>query len=421
MTSKEDRKMKMRNTHFKIIRHFYLFFVITFGLMAIIGSNGGGGDDSTTTTTTPAPSAPTNVSASAGDVQVTISWDSVTDATSYNIYWSTSTGVTKVTGTKISDVTSPYTHTGRTNGTTYYYIGTAVNNNGESDESSEVSTMPTFPWKLPDTGQTQSYTTTFGEDSDYTINPPSYTDNGDSTITDNMTGLIWQKEDDDITRNWDDAISCCSDLTLAGYSDWRLPSVYELMNVVNCNTFSPSINTSYFPGTNESYYWSSTTSADSSSYAWYVYFTYGFVNYGGKSNNGYVRCVRGQELSFGNFTDNDNGTITDNNTGLIWQQGEGGLKTWEDAITYCENLSLAEYTDWRLPNRNELNSIIDYEIYDPAIDKNFFPNVYASEYWSSTTSASYSSNAWLVSFNSGYVPNYNKSSSLYVRCVRAGQ
>ncbi len=88
------------------------------------------------------PSTPPNVTATAGDGQITISWDTVTGATSYNIYWSTSTGVTISTSTKISNVTSPYTHTGLTNGTTYYYVVTAENSYGESDESDEVDATP---------------------------------------------------------------------------------------------------------------------------------------------------------------------------------------------------------------------------------------------------------------------------------------
>jgi hypothetical protein len=60
-----------------------------------------------------------------------------------NIYWSTTSGVTKTTGTKITGATSPYTHTGLTNGTTYYYVVTAVNSYGESSESSQVSGTPT--------------------------------------------------------------------------------------------------------------------------------------------------------------------------------------------------------------------------------------------------------------------------------------
>lgn len=95
-----------------------------------------------TTEPLPIPSAPSGVSATAGDGQITISWNSVSGATSYNIYLSTSTGVTKTNGTKLTGVTSPYTHTGRTNGATYYYVVTAVNSSGESSESSQLSAIP---------------------------------------------------------------------------------------------------------------------------------------------------------------------------------------------------------------------------------------------------------------------------------------
>lgn len=88
------------------------------------------------------PSAPSGLSATPGDGQATISWDTVSGATSYNIYWSTSTGVTKTNGTNISNAISPYTHTGRANGTTYYYVITAVNSSGESSESSQLSATP---------------------------------------------------------------------------------------------------------------------------------------------------------------------------------------------------------------------------------------------------------------------------------------
>jgi fibronectin type 3 domain-containing protein len=91
------------------------------------------------------PGAPATVTAAAGDKQVTISWTLVTGATSYNVYWGTSTGVTTTTGTKIATVPSPYVHTGLTNGTTYYYVVTAVNTAGEGAESIEVAGTPALP------------------------------------------------------------------------------------------------------------------------------------------------------------------------------------------------------------------------------------------------------------------------------------
>ncbi|MFQ5456716.1 MAG: Ig-like domain-containing protein, partial [Nitrospirota bacterium] len=89
------------------------------------------------------PPAPTGVNTTPSDSQITISWVPVSDATSYNIYWSTTQGVTKDNGTKIENIiTTSYTHTNLTNGTTYYYVVTAVNNNGESSPSEEVSAQP---------------------------------------------------------------------------------------------------------------------------------------------------------------------------------------------------------------------------------------------------------------------------------------
>jgi len=95
-----------------------------------------------TGTSTAAPSAPAGLSATAGNSQIAISWNSVSGASSYNIYWSNTTGATKTNGTKITGATSPYIHTGLTNGTTYYYVVTAMNSYGESSESSQISATP---------------------------------------------------------------------------------------------------------------------------------------------------------------------------------------------------------------------------------------------------------------------------------------
>jgi len=160
-------------------------------------------------------------------------------------------------------------------------------------ESESSSSQGWTMLDLPDTGQTQSYTDTFGEDSDYTINPPSYTDNGDGTVMDNVTSLMWQQEADDTQRTWAEACTYCDDLSLGGFNDWRLPSKKELLSIVDCGSDNPSIDTTYFSGTNSSYYWSSTTDADDTSDACFVNFSAGSVNSYLKSDSNYVRCVRG--------------------------------------------------------------------------------------------------------------------------------
>jgi hypothetical protein len=275
--------------------------------------------------------------------------------------------------------------------------------------------------KLPDTGQTVSYTDTFGEDSDYTTNVPSYTDNGDGTIKDNNTGLIWQREDDDTTRTWTEAGSYCSGLNVEGNSDWRLPNPEELTSIVSYSTFNPSIATSYFPNTKPHYYWSSSNPVYRGGYAWEIEFNYGGENVHPMTNANFVRCVRGTSLNV-SFTDNGDETIIDNNTGLIWQkEDENSPLTWENALTYCENLILGGQSDWRLPNIRELESISDLSKYNPAIDEAYFPNTSNLHYWSSTSSAGITNSAWYVGTYSGGTWYDSKDNIHWVRCVRGGK
>jgi len=124
------------------------------------------------------------------------------------------------------------------------------------------------------------------------------------TITDNATGLVWQKCSPGLsgdtcgtgtatTYTWANALTYCNTLSLDG-SGWRLPNRLELSTIVNLQTSSPAIDTTFFPGTQSNFYWSSTTSAAvSTTYAWYVDFDYGSIRYNSKTNPYDVRCVRG--------------------------------------------------------------------------------------------------------------------------------
>jgi hypothetical protein len=340
----------------------------------------------------------TSITSTSATLNGTVNPNGVSTGAFFQYGTTTSYGYTtssQVIGSGTSDVSVTDTLTGLSANTTYHFRIVATNSSSGTvygaDQSFTITTSMWTMLKLPDTGQTTSYTTTFGEDNDYTINPPSYTDNGNGTITDNVTSLIWQKEDDNTIRTWTDAGTYCDNLSLGGYTDWRLPSDIELMSIVNYGTYGPSINTTYFPNTNSSFYWSSTTYADDTSSAWGVYFYDGNVYYNGKSNSLYVRCVRGEgQTTTKSFTDNGNGTITDNNTGLMWQkEDDNTTRRWESAISYCEGLSLGSYTDWRLPNIKELRSIVDNTKYNPAIDTTYFPNTASFNYWSSTPEASY--------------------------------
>jgi hypothetical protein len=131
--------MKIRG---KVMAILILF--ASFACAACRGTGSGGNGGATTL-----PSVPTGLTATSGNGQITIAWAAVSDATSYNLYWSTTTGVTPANGNKITSATNPYIQTGLTNGTTYYYVVTAVNANGESEASSQVSATPTAPTAEP--------------------------------------------------------------------------------------------------------------------------------------------------------------------------------------------------------------------------------------------------------------------------------
>ncbi len=128
--------------------------------------------------------------------------------------------------------------------------------------------------------------------------------------------------------------------------------------------------------------------------------------------------------------------VSDDVSKLMWQDDEKVKtvkKTWIDAINYCESTlnteNFAGYNDWRLPNINELASIIDYsknKIDMPAINTDVFENTAIGNYWSSTSFASDTQYAWYVHFSSHYNLGGNtgyikKNSLYYVRCVRSGQ
>src|SRR3990167_6921927 len=117
--------------------------------------------------------------------------------------------------------------------------------------------------------------------------------------------------------------------------------------------------------------------------------------------------------------------VTDNLTGLMWTKNAnlpGTSKTWQQAIDYANGLSLCGYTDWRLPNRKELHSLTDFSRYNPALPSGHpFLNVQSCCYWSATSFASYTDDAWIVSMWDGYVYFNVKSRRNYVWPVRSGQ
>jgi len=139
------------------------------------------------------------------------------------------------------------------------------------------------------------------------------------------------------------------------------------------------------------------------------------------------------------FTSNSAGTVTDNLTGLMWAKNANldsgtnlGQKAWAAALTYCNDLTIDTYTDWRLPNRFELESLLDLAYNNPALSNDAgidhwpaatssFTGVQSLFYWSSTTCAVSKDYAWIVNLGEGIVDVRYKESDFSVWPVRGGQ
>ncbi|NOR27721.1 MAG: DUF1566 domain-containing protein [Lutibacter sp.] len=279
-------------------------------------------------------------------------------------------------------------------------------NNATDTTITEITTIDILTtesnYPIVDTGVTDFYNNTaiissptlgeafFGQDATYQSNQHSYTNNGDGTITDNVTGLIWE-QDMGTKITYDEAFNKASSSTLGNYLDWRVPTIKELYSLIvftgsvqGESAILPFIDTNYFnqPLGNTSIgereidaqTWSSTQYVGYTMNGDETVFGVNFVDgrikgypkYNPANQNEaktmYFRMVRGNtNYGINNFTDNSNGTITDEATRLIWQKADDGVaKDWENALAYAENLDLGGKSDWRLPNAKELQSLVDY-------------------------------------------------------------
>jgi hypothetical protein len=158
---------------------------------------------------------------------------------------------------------------------------------------------------VPKTGQTTPYAA--GDDGTLQNGvawpTPRFTDHGNGTVTDNLTRLIWLKNANAFgEKNWADALSAANGLHdgVAGLTDgsvagdWRLPNLRELQSLIDYGRYGPALPAGHpFTSAQSSYYWSSSTYAGFTTYAWGVYFYDGGVHGNGESNGFYVWCVRG--------------------------------------------------------------------------------------------------------------------------------
>jgi hypothetical protein len=308
---------------------------------------------------------------------------------------------------------------------------------------------------------------------------PRFTDNENGTVTDNLTGLIWLKDANCFGLiNWSAALSGCYQLAdgVCGLTDnsvlgdWRLPNRKELFSLTSAGEINPALATGHpFINVQNFYYWSSTTDANSIGNAWSVSLVNGRINIGAKQSytyyawpvrdghtivtttiptsttttipspvpkswmtlsyrtgdDGYYQTGLGWETP--RFTDNGDGTVNDNFTGLMWIQniGQFGRIMWDAAVDTCYNLDYAGYQDWRLPNVKELFSLTDYSQKGPRLPADHPFTGYEGGHdwcWSSTTEFNSTANADVFSVGTGDVGAENKTTKLFkCWCVRGGQ
>lgn len=347
----------------------------------------------------------------------------------------------------------------------------------------------------------------YGQDANYLSGVEmTFKDNGDGTVTDENTGLMWQQTPPIEGMTWAQAKEYCENLEFGGYSDWRLPTLKELFSISNFSEGWPYIDSEYFnlagdQISKDQQYWADNkyvgeTVEGRDDAAFGVNHVTGHIKaYPAGSNMGdgargqqgergqrppmasnnqnrgqrpqmqasgegsmppppngqrgqqngengqgeqqrrpggqagqqgrpmgnpmakQVRAVRGDVYGENNFADNGDGTISDLATGLMWAKADNGEGIeWVNALPYAESATLAGYSDWRLPNVKELQSIVDYsrapssKSVEPAIDSIFDCTPFVNEagdddygyYWTNTSACFTKGRpfyfAWYVAF-----------------------
>ena len=267
-----------------------------------------------------------------------------------------------------------------------------------------------MPYTVVDTGQTKCYDNSkeisspkqgdpfYGQDAQYQGNQPSYKDNGDGTITDLITGLMWQKTPGDKVT-YANAVDGVKSFNLDGYNDWRLPTIKELYSLIlfsgkdvspmmapgaKVGNMVPFLDTRFFDfkygdtsaGERiiDAQYWSSTEYVSTTMHGDATVFGVNFPDgrikgYPKQSPRGefkaFLRYVRGgQNYGTNDFKDNSDGTITDRATSLMWSKDDSGKgMNWQETLAWVQQKNSENYLgyhDWRLPNAKELQSIVDY-------------------------------------------------------------
>lgn len=286
--------------------------------------------------------------------------------------------------------------------------------------------------RLPDTGQTQSFTNTPGEDADFNINPPFFIKNGDGTATDTVTGLMWQQTDGG-EMTFEAAQTYAANLVLGGHSDWRLPTAQEAFSMLNHGQQNPPLDPAVFPNSGAEYWWTGETQVGAATRVWVTNAGGGIGNHpkaetisAGGTKKFHVRVVRDvapPARVAAQFSTTTN-TAFDSLTGLEWQRFVvptiQDSMTWEAALVFAENFVLAGKSDWRLPNIKELESINDETRSQPSVYTAVFPGLGSKKFWASTSLPNQSTQAWFMDTRFGVVSHELKTLKNSVLLVRGG-
>ena len=275
----------------------------------------------------------------------------------------------------------------------------------------------------------------YGQDAQYAkagyCYPQSFTIksvSGKNIVVDNNTGLTWEQSPSEDTYTWDNRETHCNELNssnYAGINSWRVPNPLELHTIVDNSKYNPATNSNFtgIPTNNSTHFWTSKEYKGNTTYAYFFSPSYGWDSYNGEKSNTYkVLCVSGKEfipaVASDFETSSDGTTVTDKQTGLMWQKEYASNKTWQEALKFCEDSTDAGYYDWRLPNKNELASLVNHEKLNSPYS--YFQDMPSNYFWSSSTNVS-SIYGRLVGFEFGNIHSIDKAEVSNVRCVRSEQ
>jgi len=261
--------------------------------------------------------------------------------------------------------------------------------------------------------------------------PMSYTA-GSDTVTDSVTGLVWQKSTNTATTAWQEALEICRGLG----AGWSLPTRIELSSILDNTRAGGKVDAIFTFGNGAGWTWASTpwvvdarkgsTGADALS--WFINFSQGDSNNGLSQTaaSAYSRCVlvpETQVLPASHYTI-ENSEVIDNYTGCIWQQEHSdstATLAWNEADAYCKSLMLGGHS-WRLPSLNEIASIVDdvpSGDVSPAVDHAAFPTTSPSlQYWSASPYGASTAERWTLNFKDGFTAHRATSTLAIARCVR---